>query len=125
MGLIDTTFGSIPASILGNWGQNITYIKTTTPRTYNPTTGAVTGADTNVTVKAVITRLNPRESEGLYQSTDIKVIIGAAELGSYYPTEADRIQYTQDSVTREAKIIAITSYRGDSPVMHTLIARPQ
>jgi len=125
MGLIDTTFGSIPASILGDWGQNITYIKTTTPRTYNPTTGAVTGADTNVTVKAVITRLNPRESEGLYQSTDIKVIIGAAELGSYYPTEADRIQYTQDSVTREAKIIAITSYRGDSPVMHTLIARPQ
>ena len=125
MGLIDTTFGSIPASILGDWGQTITYIKTTTPRTYNPTTGAVTGADTNVTVKGVITRLNPRESEGLYQSTDIKVIIGAAELGSYYPTEADRIQYSQDGVTREAKIIAITSYRGDSPIMHTLIARPQ
>lgn len=125
MGLIDTTFGSIPASILADWGQTITYIKTVTPRTYNPTTGAVTGSDTNVSVKAVITRINPRESEGLYQTTDLKVIIGAAELGSYYPTEADRIQYTQDSVTREAKIIAITSYRGDSPVMHTLIARPQ
>ena len=125
MGLIDTTFGSIPASILGDWGQTITYIKTTTPRTYNPTTGAVTGADTNVPVKAVITRLTPRESEGLYQATDMKVIVGAAELGSYYPTEADRIQYTQDSVTREAKIIAITSYRGDSPVLHTLIVRPQ
>jgi hypothetical protein len=55
----------------------------------------------------------------------MKVIVGAAELGSYYPTEADRIQYTQDSVTREAKIIAITSYRGDSPVLHTLIVRPQ
>ena len=125
MSLIDTVFAAIPASILGDWGQTITYIKTTTPRTYNPTTGAVTGADTNVSVKAVITRLNPRESEGLYQSTDIKIIIGAAELGSYYPTEADRIQYTQDSVTREAKIIAITSYRGDNPVLHTLIARPQ
>lgn len=125
MGLIDTTFGSIPASILNDWGQTITYIKTVTPRTYNPTTGAITGTDTNVSVKAVITRVNPRESEGLYQTTDLKVIIGAAELGSYYPTEADRIQYTQDSVTREAKIIAITSYRGDSPVMHTLIARPQ
>ena len=125
MGLIDTTFSAIPASILNDWGQNITYIKTTTPRTYNPTTGAVTGADTNVTVKAVITRVNPRESEGLYQSTDIKVIIGAAELGTYYPTEADRLQYTQDGITREAKIIAITSYRGDNPVLHTLIARPQ
>ena len=125
MGLIDDTFASIPTAVLADWGQTITYIKTVTPRTYNPTTGAVTGTDTNVSVKAVITRVNPRESEGLYQTTDLKVIIGAAELGSYYPTEADRIQYTQDSVTREAKIIAINSYRGDSPVMHTLIARPQ
>lgn len=125
MGLIDDTFTSIPTAVLADWGQTITYIKTVTPRTYNPTTGAVTGSDTNVSVKAVITRINPRESEGLYQTTDLKVIIGAAELGSYYPTEADRIRYTQDSVTREAKIIAITSYRGDSPVMHTLIARPQ
>lgn len=125
MGLIDDVFAPVPTSVLADWGQNITYIKTTTPRTYNPTTGAVTGADTNVTVKAVITRLNPRESEGLYQTTDLKVIIGTSELGTYYPTEADRIQYTQDGVIREAKIINITSYRGDNPVMHTLIARPQ
>jgi hypothetical protein len=125
MGLIDTTFAPIPTSVLNDWGQTITYIKTTTPRTYNPTTGAVTGADTSVTVKAVITRVSPRESEGLYQTTDLKVIIGTAELGTYCPTEADRIQYTQDSVTREAKIIAITSYRGDNPVMHVLVARPQ
>ena len=125
MGLIDTTFAPLPTAILADWGQDITYIKTTTPRTYDPTTGSVTGADTNVTVKGVILRLTPRESEGLYQSTDVKVIIGSSELGTYYPTEADRIQYTQDSVTREAKIIAITSYRGDNPVMHTLIARPQ
>jgi hypothetical protein len=125
MGLIDTTFGSIPASILGDWGQTITYIKTTTPRTYDPTTGAVTGSDTNVSMKALIVRLTPRESEGLYQTTDLKVIFGTAELGSYYPTEADRIQYTQDGATREAKIINITTYRGDNPVLHTVIARPQ
>lgn len=125
MGLIDDVFAPIPTSVLSDWGQTITYIKTTTPRTYNPTTGAVTGADTPVTLKAVITRLNPRESEGLYQTTDLKVIIGTSELGTYYPTEADRIQYTQDGTTREAKIINITSYRGDNPVMHTLIARPQ
>jgi len=125
MALIDDTFASIPTSILADWGQNLTYIKTATPRTYNPTTGAVAGADTNVTVKGVILRLNPRESEGLYQTTDLKVIIGNSELGTYYPTEADRIQYTQAGVTREAKIIAITSYRGDNPVMHSLIVRPQ
>lgn len=125
MGLIDDVFAPVPTSVLADWGQNITYIKTTTPRTYDPTTGVVNGADTTVTVKAVITRLNPRESEGLYQTTDLKVIIGTSELGTYYPTEADRIQYIQDGVTREAKIINITSYRGDNPVMHTLIARPQ
>jgi len=125
MGLIDTTFAPIPTSILADWGQSITYIKTTTPRTYDPTTGNVTGADTTVTVKGVILRLTPRESEGLYQSTDVKVIIGNSELGAYYPTEADRIQYTQAGVTREAKIVNITSYRGDNPVMHVLIVRPQ
>ena len=125
MGLIDTTFAPIPTAVLNDWGQTITYIKTTTPRTYDPTTGTVSGADTTVTVKAVITRVSPRESEGLYQTTDLKVIIGASELGTYYPTEADRIQYTQDGAPREAKIIAITSYRGDNPVMHVLITRPQ
>ena len=125
MSLIDTTFAPIPASILNDWGQTIMYIKTATPRVYDPTTGVVSGADTNVLVKAVITRVNPRESEGLYQSTDLKVIIGTAELGTYYPTEADRIQYTQDGTTREAKVISITSYRGDNPVLHSLIVRPQ
>ena len=125
MSQIDTVFQSIHAPLLKDWGQTITYIKTSTPRTYDPTTGNVTGADTNVTVKGVITRVSPRESEGLYQTTDLKVIIGTAELGTYYPTEADRIQYLQAGVTREAKIIAITSYRGDNPVLHTLIARPQ
>jgi len=125
MGLIDTTFASIPTSLLADWGQDLTYIKTTTPRTYDPTTGDVTGADTSVTVRGVILRLTPRESEGLYQNTDVKIIIGSSELGTYYPTEADRIQYTQDGVTREAKIINITSYRGDNPIMHVLIVRPQ
>jgi hypothetical protein len=125
MGLIDQVFAPVPTSVLADWGQTITYIKTTTPRTYNPTTGAVTGADTTVSVKAVITRVNPRESEGLYQTTDLKVIIGTSELGTYYPTEADRIRYSQDGVTREAKIVNITSYRGDNPVYHSLIVRPQ
>jgi hypothetical protein len=125
MGLIDDTFASIPAPLLNDWGQTITYIKTTTPRVYDPTTGSVNGADTSVSMKALIVRLNPRESEGLYQATDLKVIFGTTELGTYYPTEADRIQYTQDGATREAKIINITTYRGDNPVLHTVIARPQ
>jgi hypothetical protein len=125
MSQIDTVFSALPGPLLQQWGQDLTYIKSSTPRFYNPTTGSVNGADVSVAIKGVITRLTPRESEGLYQTTDLKVIIGTAELGTYYPTEADRIQYTQDGVIREAKIVAITSYRGDNPVLHTLIARPQ
>ena len=125
MGLIDATFASIPNSLMPVWGQNLTYIKTTTPRTYDPTTGEIFGADTEVSLKGVILRLTPRESEGLYQSTDLKIILGTTELGTYYPSEADRIKYTQDGATREAKIISITTYRGDNPVNHSLIVRPQ
>ncbi len=125
MGLIDSTFASIPNSLMPVWGQDLTYIKTTTPRTYDPTTGEVLGRDTEVSLKGVILRLTPRESEGLYQSTDLKIILGTTELGTYYPSEADRIKYTQDGATREAKIISITTYRGDNPVYHSLIVRPQ
>ena len=125
MALIDEIFGSIPESLLNDWGRDITYIKTTTPRTYDPTTGSETGADTNVTVRAFISSVNVSESEGLYQTTDIKVIFGNKELGDYYPTQADRIQYTQGGETREAKILEVKSQRGDDPVMHSIIARPQ
>ena len=125
MSQIDSTFAAIPAPLLAKWGQDITYLKTSQSRSYNPTTGAVSGSDTSVLLKAVISPVNSRESEGLYQATDIKVIMGTTELGTYYPTEQDRIRYLQDGITREAKIISIRSYRGDNPVLHTVIARPQ
>ena len=125
MSLIDDTFSPIPKRIMDDWGQDITYVKTTTPRTYDPSSGSVSGADTNVTVRGIISRLTPRESEGLYQSTDVKILIGTEELGDYYPTEADRVQYPQAGATREAKIINVPTYRGDKPVYHTLIVRPQ
>ena len=125
MAAIDDIFGFIPAQVLSQFGQDITYIKTTTPRTYNPTTGAVTGSDTNVTVKGVISQVNSSESDGVYQSTDLNVLIGANELGDYYPTQADRVQYTQSGSTVEGKIISVTTYRGDSPVYHSLSVRVQ
>ena len=85
----------------------------------------MTGADTNVTVRAFISSVNVSESEGLYQTTDLKVIFGNKELGDYYPMTADRIQYSQAGETREAKIISIDTKRGDNPIFHTVIARPQ
>ena len=103
----------------------MTYVKTTTPRTYNPTTGAVTGSDTSVSVKGIISQINSSENEGVYQSSDLNILIGPEELGDYYPTQADRIQYTQAGSTIEAKIISVRTYRGDEPVYHSLVVRPQ
>ena len=125
MAAIDDIFGSIPAQVLSQFGQDITYIKTTTPRTYNPTTGAVTGSDTNVTVKGVISQVNSGETEGVLQGTNVTVLIGASELGDYYPTQADRIQYTQSGSNIQGKIVSIRTYRGDSPVYHQLVVRIQ
>ena len=124
MAKIDDVFGKVPASILSTWGQDLTYIKTGSS-TYNPTTGQTTSSDTNVAVKGVITTINSNEDEGLYQTTDVKIIIGSDELGNYYPTEADRIRYPQAGVTLEAKIINIKTARGDNPIFHTLIVRSQ
>ena len=110
---------------MADWGSNITYVKTSTPRNYDPTTGAVNGADVEVTVRAVISNVSSREQEGLYQTTDLSILIGNEELGTYFPTEADRIRYPQAGVTREAKIISVRSYRGNNPLFHQLIVRPQ
>jgi len=125
MAKIDDVFGSIPPAILADWGQNVTYIKAGLPATYNPTTGAVTTSESTVTVKAVITSVDPSEYEGLYQTTDLKILFGAGELGDYYPSQADRIQYPQAGATREAKIISVETKRGDKAIFHTVIARPQ
>ena len=125
MALIDDVFGDIPKRVLADWGRDITYIKVSLPSTYSPTTGTITQAETTVTVKAVITNINAREYDGSYQSTDLKVMFGAEELGDYYPTQADKIQYTQAGETREAKLINIVTERGDEAIFHTAIARPQ
>ena len=125
MAAIDDIFGSIPAQVLSQFGQDITYVKTTTPRTYNPTTGAVTGSDTSVSIKGIISRVNSGEDDGLYQSTSVRILIGASELGDYYPTQADRVQYTRAGSTVEGKIISVTTYRGDEPVYHSLLVRIQ
>lgn len=125
MALIDDVFGSIPTTILRDWGRDITYVKTGLPSVYDPSTGTVVSVETTVTVKAVILNVNPSEYDGLYQTTDLKVIFGASELNDYYPMQADRIRYTEAGETREAKLIDINTKRGDGPILHTIIARPQ
>jgi hypothetical protein len=124
MSRVDTTFASIPAGLLNDWGQNLTYIKAGAD-TYNTTTGTVTSTDTNVPIRALISNATPEEFEGFYQTNDLKIIIGAAELGNYYPSVRDRIQYTENTATKVGRIISMKTYRGDNPILHTLLVRPQ
>ena len=125
MALIDDVFGGIPASLLNDWGYDMTYVKAATTETYNATTGTISGTETSVTVKGLISRLDPKEFRGEAQTTDMKVIIGNAELNDYYPNVRDRLRYTEAGQTREGRIIDVESFRGDSAILHNLIVRPQ
>ena len=125
MSFIDNTFKSLPEQLLGTFGIDVTYIKTATSQTYNTTTGQVSGSDTNVPIKALISNVSGTVYEGTRQSDDLKIIFGNKELGTYYPKVKDRIQYAENGVNKVARIISINTSRGDNPILHTVIAKPQ
>ena len=123
MSLVDDIFSSIPAPLINQFGVDATYIKANASPTYNPTTGTVSGAATEIAVKIVISELKPEEMQGLYQQTDVKILIAASALSGYFPQTTDSIRYLQNGATRTAKIIGMFSYRGDSAIMHSVVAR--
>ena len=125
MSFIDSTFQSLPKQLLDSFGIDITYIKTATSQTYNTATGEVSGSDTNIEMKGIISNVSGSAYEGTSQTNDLKVIFGNDELGTYYPKVKDRIQYAEDGVNKVARIISINTSRGDNPILHTVIARPQ
>lgn len=125
MSFIDNTFKSLPEQLLGTFGIDVTYIKTATSQTYNTTTGEVSGSDTNVSIKALISNVSGSAYEGTSQTTDLKIIFGNKELGTYYPKVKDSIQYAEDGVNKVGRIISINTSRGDNPILHTVIVRPQ
>ena len=125
MSFIDNTFKSLPEQLLGTFGIDVTYIKTATSQTYDTTTGEVSGSDTNISMKALISNVSGSTYEGSSQSTDLRIIFGNKELGTYYPKVKDSIQYAEDGVNKVARIISINTSRGDNPILHTVIARPQ
>ena len=125
MSFIDSTFKGLPEQLLGLFGINVTYIKTDTSQVYNTTTGEVSGSDTNVSMKALISSVSGSTYEGTSQTTDLKIIFGNKELGTYYPKIKDSIQYAEDGVNKVARIISINTSRGNNPILHTVIARKQ
>ena len=125
MSFIDNTFKSLPEQLLNTFGIDVTYIKTATSQTYDTTTGEVSGSDTNVSMKALISSVSGSTYEGTSQTTDLKIIFGNKELGTYYPKIKDSIQYAEDGVNKVARIISINTSRGNNPILHTVVARKQ
>tara|TARA_R100001463_G_scaffold38722_2_gene83067 strand:+ start:745 stop:1122 length:378 start_codon:yes stop_codon:yes gene_type:complete len=125
MSKVDTVFGSIPGPIISEWGQSMVFIRNSGEGTYNQTTGVISTTETRITVKAVITKVSPSEMNGSLQTTDVKIMIDAAQLGSTYVTTADQFEYTEDTDTITANIIQVDTARGDSPIFYTCFARPQ
>jgi hypothetical protein len=125
MSQIDTVFQPIPGPLLRDWGRDVTYIKGGPTANYVPATGEVQSTQVRLTVRVIITQIKPEEFDSTYQTTDIKLLLGNTELGSYTPSVRDQIEYTDNGTTRTARIIDIKTYKGERPILHTLIVRPQ
>jgi hypothetical protein len=123
MALVDDIFSSIPGPLISQFGISAVYIKASANQSYDPESGTVLGISTEIPVKIVVSALKPEEMQGLYQQTDVRVIISADSLSGYYPQTTDSIRYTQNGVARTAKIIGMESYRGDNAIMHSVVAR--
>jgi hypothetical protein len=123
MSLVDDIFASIPAPLINQFGIDATYIKASRNQTYNPETGTVSGYATEIPIKISLSSLKPEEVQGLYQQTDVKILIAASSLSGYFPQTTDSVRYTQNGAQRTAKIIGIESYRGDNAIMHSVVAR--
>jgi len=123
MALVDNIFSSIPGPLISQFGISAVYIKASANQSYDPESGTVLGISTEIPVKIVVSALKPEEIQGLYQQTDVRIIISADSLSGYYPQTTDSIRYTQNGVARTAKIVGMESYRGDNAIMHSVVAR--
>ena len=125
MSKVDTVFGGIPGPIIEEWGQDMVFIRNEGSGRYDQKSGLVTTPTTRISVKALITEVTPEEVFGALQSTDIKIMIDANQLGSTYITTEDQFEYTENSRLITANIVRVDTARGDNPIFYTCFARPQ
>ena len=125
MSLVDTTF-TFPNALVMQWGQDaVLYAHTGNP-TYDPATGTTSNNVTTYNVKIVITSLDIKETGGLYQQDDVKIIIDPVQINYIYLTDADYFMVPRNGASDQMmKIIEPKTYRGDNPVGYIIIARPE
>ena len=126
MSKVDTVFGGLAPPLIKEWGQPVVYIRSTPTGTYDPVTGRVTQTKTRIPVSAVIATVSPSEYQGLYQSTDIKIIPDPAPIRPGSITEEDSFERPKATGgVRTAKVIDVKELGGELPALFVVIARPQ
>lgn len=124
MSLVDDTFGPIPGPLIAKWGQPAVFVQQTSA-SYDPQTGAVTPTETRTDVKIVITRIDVEEYNGLYQASDVKIMIDPGQIADAYVSTDDWFEVPTAGGTQIMKVIEPRTYRGENPVFFIIIARPQ
>jgi hypothetical protein len=110
--------------MIAEWGQPAVFIQAGTP-TYDAATGTMTKAETRTDVKVVIIKLDIKESGGLYQTDDVKILMDPAQISDHYISTADYFEVPKATGTEVMKVIEPKTYRGEQPVFFSIIARPQ
>ena len=124
MSKVDDVF-DFADELIDEWGQIVTFVRKENS-TYDPESGTTSESETRMQVKVVITKLNIREYEGLYQANDVKIILDPVQVDYIYITEQDYFLVPRENAPDEyMKIIKPVTYRGDRPVAYVIIARPQ
>ena len=124
MSKVDTTF-DFADELIAEWGQPAQLITKGNP-TYDINTGETVENEVVYNVKVVISSLDIRETGGLYQANDVKILIDPVQIDYIYLTEADYFLVPRDGAPDQyMKIIEPKTYRGDKPVFYNIVARPQ
>ena len=124
MSKVDTTF-DFADELIAEWGQPAQLITKGNP-TYDINTGETVENEVVYNVKVVISSLDIRETGGLYQANDVKILIDPVQIDYIYLTEADYFLVPRDGAPDQyMKVIEPKTYRGDKPVFYNIVARPQ
>jgi hypothetical protein len=125
MSRVDQVFGTLASRLVSSWTMSgVVFIRNKSDL-YNSETGVITTTEQRIPLKAVITKLSPKEYQGLYQAQDVKIIPDPTLIGDEPITQSDWFEYPENGRTIRAKVIDARRYRGDSPVAFIVIARPQ
>ena len=125
MSKVDDTF-DFANSLIMEWGQDAELYAHKGPPVYDPATGTTTNNVDILNVKIVISSLDIKETGGLYQQDDVKIIIDPVQINYIYLTDADYFMVPRNGAPDQMiKNIEPKTYRGDNPVGYVIIARPE